>query len=134
MALQSHLHYVIECMEPQVFNWFKGLLKYMKRQLTKCRTSQLKQFRYGSIFVSLFLERVPIFLLHHEEWGIPAPRDPLMNLLVDFMSRHGGMPIITYGPSFFQWLRDQLVMVEDYEYSNNYFHGYPDLELPEGSQ
>jgi hypothetical protein len=33
---------------------------------------------------------------------------------VDLMARHGGVPIITYGSSFFLWLRDHLVMIEDY--------------------
>jgi hypothetical protein len=35
MALQSHFQYDIECMEPLVFNWCEGLLKNMKKQLTK---------------------------------------------------------------------------------------------------
>jgi hypothetical protein len=37
MDLQIHFKYVIECMEPLVFNWCRGLLKNMKKQLTKCR-------------------------------------------------------------------------------------------------
>ena len=57
MALQSHFQYAIECMEPRVFNWCESLLKNMKKQLTKCRNGRLKQFGYGSILVSLFLEK-----------------------------------------------------------------------------
>jgi hypothetical protein len=106
----------------------------MKKQLTKCRTGRLKQFGYGSILVSFFLERVPIFHLQHVEWGIPTPQDPQMKIWVDLMAHHGGMPIVTYGPSFFQWLRDQLIMVEDYAYVGTDLFGDPDLELPEGSQ
>jgi hypothetical protein len=108
MALQSHFQYAIECMEPRVFNWCEGLLKNMKKQLTKCRTGRLKQFRYGSILVSFFLERVPVLHLQHVDWGVPAPQDPQMKRWVDLMARHGGVPTVTYGLVFFQWLRDQL--------------------------
>jgi hypothetical protein len=37
MDFQSHFQYAIECMEPRVFNWCKGLLKNMKKKLTKCQ-------------------------------------------------------------------------------------------------
>jgi hypothetical protein len=47
MALQIHFQYAIGCMEPLVFNWYEGLLKNMKKQLTKWRTGRLKQFGYG---------------------------------------------------------------------------------------
>jgi len=59
MALQSYFKYVVECTEPRVFNWCDGLLRSMKTQLTKSKNGDLKQFGYGSILVSLFLERVP---------------------------------------------------------------------------
>ena len=50
------------------------------------------------------------------------------------MECHGGMSIVTYDKAFFQWLRDQLIMVEDYAYAGMDFHGDPDLALLEGSQ
>jgi hypothetical protein len=134
MALQIHFQYAIESMEPQVFNWYKRLLKNMKKQLTKCRTDRLKQFGYGSILVSFFLERVPILCLQHVESRIPSPQDPRMKIWIDLMAPHGGMPIVTYDKAFFQWPRDQLVMVEDYAYARTDFRGDPKLELPEGSQ
>jgi hypothetical protein len=65
LDLQSHFQYVIECKEPQVFNWSDDLLKIMKKQLTNCRTSQLKQFEYILILVSFFLERVLVLRLQH---------------------------------------------------------------------
>jgi hypothetical protein len=68
------------------------------------------------------------------EWGIPAPQDPQMKIWVDLMARHGGVPIVKYDQAFFQWLRDQLIMVEDYAYVGTDFRGDPDLALPEGSQ
>ena len=72
--------------------------------------------------------------LKHVEWGIPTPQYPQMNRWVDLMARHGKMPIVTYNLSFFHFLRDQLVMVEDYAYVKTKFHGDIELELPEGSQ
>jgi hypothetical protein len=63
MALQSYFQYAIECTEPQVFNWADDVLRSMKKQLTKCRQGDLKKFRYGSLLVSFFLERVPLLRL-----------------------------------------------------------------------
>jgi hypothetical protein len=94
---------------------------------------RLKQFGYGSILVSFFLERVPVLRLQ-VEWGIPTPQDPWMKIWVDLMARHGGVPIVKYDEVFFQWLRNQLIMVEDYAYAGMDFRGDPDLALPEGSQ
>jgi hypothetical protein len=134
MALQSQFQYAIECMEPRVFNWCEGLLKNMKKQLTKCRTGRLKQFGYRSILVSFFLERVPLLCLKNVDWGVLAPQDPRMRRWVDLMAHHGGGPAITYGPTFSQWSRDQLIMIKDYTYAGVDFHGDPDLALPEGSR
>jgi hypothetical protein len=101
MDLQIHFQYAIECMEPQVFNWCEGILKNMKKQLTKCRNDWLKEFGYGSILVSFFLYRVPILCLQHVEWGIPSPHDPQMKIWVDLMAHHSGVPIIKYDQDFF---------------------------------
>jgi hypothetical protein len=35
MDLQSYFQYALECTEPQVFNWCDGVLRSMKKQLTK---------------------------------------------------------------------------------------------------
>jgi hypothetical protein len=115
MALQSYFQYALECMEPRVFNWCEGVLKSMKKQLTKCRSGELKEFVYGSILVSFFLERVPVFRLQ-VEWGIPAPQDLRMKRWVDLMARHAADPIVRYNDVFFDWLRDQMLMVDDYAY------------------
>jgi hypothetical protein len=133
MALQSYFQYALECMEPRVFNWCEGVLKSMKKQLTKCRSGDLKQFGYGSILVSFFLERVPVLRLQ-VEWGIPAPQDPRMKRWVDLMARHAAGPIVRYNDVFFDWLRTQMLMVDDYAYVGLDFRGDPDLALPEGSQ
>jgi hypothetical protein len=55
MELQSYFQYAIECTKARVFNWTDVVLRSIKRQLTKCGRGELKQFRYGSLLVSLFL-------------------------------------------------------------------------------
>ena len=37
---------------------------------------------------------------------------------------------VNFGDPFFRWLRDQMVMVEDYAYAGTDFTGDPDLPLP----
>ena len=83
--------------------------------MTKCRRGDLKHFRYRSVLVSFFLERVPNLCLQ-VEWGIPSPQDPRMKRWVDLMARHAVDPIVRYNDVFFDWLRDQMLMVDDYAY------------------
>ena len=58
---KAQMLYAIEYMEPRVFNWCDAMLRNIITQLTNCRKGQLKDFGYGSIIVSFFLERVPVF-------------------------------------------------------------------------
>ena len=51
--------YVIEAMEPTIFNWAEALIPVFKDQLTKCRQGELKPFDYGSILACFFFEWVP---------------------------------------------------------------------------
>ena len=53
---------------------------------------------------------------------------------MDFIDHHNGVLVVNYDDIFFWWLRNQLIMVEDYAYIRIDFHGDPDLALPEGSQ
>ena len=41
---------------------------------------------------------------------------------------------LKFGDPLFQWLRDQLLMVEDYAYAGTDFSGDPNLPLPLGGQ
>jgi hypothetical protein len=50
------------------------------------------------------------------------------------MAQHVTCPIVKYNNVFFDWLRPQLLMVDDYAYAILDFRGDPDLVLPEGSQ
>jgi hypothetical protein len=63
MDLQSYFQYALECVEPQVFNWADAMLHSLKKQLTKSRHGYLKQFGYGSLLVSFFCKRVPVYRL-----------------------------------------------------------------------
>jgi hypothetical protein len=103
MDLQSYFHYAIDCTEPRVFNWCDGLLHSIKSQLTKSKNGELKQFGYGSILASFFLERFPHLRLQ-VYWNILVPRDPRMKQWCDLMSWHVASPIIKYNDIFFDWL------------------------------
>jgi hypothetical protein len=105
----------------------------MKKQLNKCRSGELKQFGYRLILVSLFLDWVPVLLLQ-VEWGIPAPQDSRVKRWVDLMARHAAGPIVRYNDVFFDWLRNRMLMVDDYAYVGLKLWGDPDLALPEGCQ
>ena len=50
------------------------------------------------------------------------------------MAQHVADPIVKYNDVFFDWLRSQLMMVDDYAYTGFDFRGDPDLVLPEGFQ
>ena len=41
----------------------------------------------------------------------------------------GGRSKVKYGSTFFHWLEDQILMVEDYAYDGTYFRGDPYLPL-----
>ena len=62
-------------------------------------------------------------------------RDPRMLRWVRIMACTGvGRGKVKFGAPFFQWLSDQILMIEDYAYAGTYFRGDPDLPLPPGKQ
>lgn len=58
---KNHLLLATECLNPTIFDWATTVTTNIKRQLTKCKRGGVKQFGYGLIVVSFFLERLPIF-------------------------------------------------------------------------
>ena len=50
------------------------------------------------------------------------------------MARHVAGPIIKYNDSFFELLRPQMLMIDDYVYASLDFQGDPDLALLEDAQ
>jgi hypothetical protein len=109
------------------------VLRNLKKQLTKCRRGNLKQFGYGSLLVSFFCERVPVYRLQ-TEWRFPGPRDHQMLRWCQLMARHVTGPIVRYDDLFFDCLPGQVLMIEDYAYAGLDFRGNPDLALPEDAQ
>ena len=41
---------------------------------------------------------------------------------------------VKFSDSFFRWLQDQILMIEDYAYAGMHFTRDPDLPLPPGGQ
>lgn len=55
-ASKNHLLLAEECLNPTLFYWATAVTTNIKRQLTKCKQGRVKQFGYGLILVSFFLE------------------------------------------------------------------------------
>ena len=119
---------------PIVFNWAEALLPIFKDQLTKCWQGELKKFGFGSIIACFFFERVPQMRPQVAFTGLRA-RDPRMQRWVWIMARTGaGRGKVKFDDPFFRWLRDQLLMMEDYAYVGTEFSGDLDLPLPPSGQ
>jgi hypothetical protein len=65
--------------------------------------------------------------------GIPTPHDPRIKRWVDLMAQHAFGPIVKYKDVFFNYLRTQILMVDDYAYVGLDLRGDSDLALPKGS-
>ena len=116
LTSRSHILYALQCMDPTVFNWCEGMIVCLKNQLNKFKRGALKKFGYGTVIVSFILQRVP-----HMRPQVTItrlePKDPRMLAWVTTMPLLGGeRPKVSYGSGFFHWLRNQLLMVEDYAY------------------
>ena len=46
----------------------------------------------------------------------------------------GGGAKVKFEATFFRWLSDQILVIEDYTYEGTEFTGDPDLPLPPGTQ
>lgn len=134
IATKTQMLYALDCIKPRIFNWCDGILINMKERFTTCRRVQLKDFGYGSLLVSFFLERGPLYRPHDIEIDIPGRREPRMRRWVDIMSRHGGGHVYSYSLALFSWLCRQLIMIEDYTYAGTDFRNDLDLVFPPGSQ
>jgi len=89
-ASKNHLLLAAECLNPTLFDWATTVTTNIKRKLTKCRHGGVKQFCYGSIVVSFFLERLPIFQIQGAVVTDPLPREPRMARWAALMPRGGG--------------------------------------------
>ena len=132
LTSRSHMLYALQCMEPTIFNSCEGMLLFLKSQLNKCKRGTLKQFGYRAVVVSFILQRVP-----HMRPQVTItrldPEDPRILAWVTTMPRLGGEgPKFNYNSGFFRWLRNQLLMVEDYAYEGADFRNGSELVLPKG--
>ena len=92
----------------------------------------LKQFGYGAVIVSFILQQVP-HMRPQVTITMLEPEHPKMITWVTTMPCLGcGGPKVNYGSSFFPWLRNQLLMVEDYAYEGADFRNDPEFVLLEG--
>ena len=110
---KTQLLLAIEFLSSTIYNWAKVMTINMKHQLTKFKKGKLKQFGYGSILVSFFLERLPIF--QRQEVIVPTPpaREPRMARWAALMPRAGGGQQMSWRPEFFNWLHRQLIVLEE---------------------
>ena len=79
-----------ECLQPTLFDSASVVTTNIKRQLTKCKHDDNKQFGYGYIIVSFFLERLPIFRIPGGIVADPVPREPRLARWAPLMPRGGG--------------------------------------------
>lgn len=52
-------------------------------------------------------------------------REPHMRRWVDLMAHHGGGEMMSFNITFFMWLLQQIIMIEDYPYAGTNFKGDP---------
>ena len=70
-----------------------------KEQLNRENDDRLKNFGYGSIMISFYLDKIPLLIPQHIELGLPNHRGPWMRQWVDLMSRHEGVSLMIFTPT-----------------------------------
>lgn len=76
----------------------------MKEQLTKVKIGRKKNFIYGSILITLILEKIQLMQPQHVTLGVAGPRDPRMHRWVELMAIHAIKSLISFSITFFTWL------------------------------
>ena len=103
-ASKNHLLLAAECLNLTLFDWASAVTTYIKPQLTKCKRDGNKQFGYGSILVTFFLERLSIFRVPGGIVADPVLREPRLHRWAELMPRGGGGQQMSWKPEFFIWL------------------------------
>lgn len=129
---KSKFIYAIDYTAPMIFNWVEAVKINIKCQLTKAKMGNLKQFCFGFVLVTFSLERILLFQYQLTEVDLMMPRDPWMARRSRLMPRITGGQHMSYRPAFFSWLRQQLIVVDDWPFSGTDFHGDPNMPLPDG--
>jgi len=128
---KAQMTYALECVEPRVFNWCEGLRTNLHDQLTRCRIGKQSQFRYGSILVAFFLERMPILQLQII-LPVCSATEPWLVLWVSLTERLKGVHTLRYDATYLGWLDHEMLMIKDFPYAGMYFCGDLELVLPTG--
>lgn len=104
VATKSQLLLAIDCFQPHIFNWCKGVLHQVKAELAACKTRAQREFGYGTLIVSFFLERLPV-LRPQMSLGLAGPRETRQRRWDSLIHRTRGGPIRHFfEDDFFEWL------------------------------
>ena len=106
------------------------MLTYMKKQLTDCRRRTNKNFRFGTMLCTFFLERVSSL----------SPRETVRGHITSFLAlcrweallpRQGvGRLEEAFDDKLFDWWAHQILMIKDYSYAGiNFLRGL-DMPMP----
>ena len=88
VATGSQMRIVVDCFHGTIFNWCDAVLANVKGQLTREKNGKLNNFGYGSIVVSVALERIPLLAPQSIVVGTGRPREPRMVRWSALMARH----------------------------------------------
>ena len=60
VATKAQMLLALDCMQPQVFDWCDGVVRWVRAELTACKTHTQREFGYGTLIVSFLLEWIPL--------------------------------------------------------------------------
>lgn len=90
-ASRMQMSIIVECLV-HLYDWCTALLMNMKQQLTSIWKAKTKHFRYGTILMTFFFEKIP-GLWPKVISSINSPRDPRIARWADLMKRLGGSEV-----------------------------------------
>ena len=133
LASRGNVMTGLRCIDGEVFDWVTAVHGSLTEQLSKAKRGRAKQFGYGSLICSFFLQRVP-GMRPRVSRAVPGVREPRMAQWTDLMARiGGGIPTNQFSPDFWDWWAEQAPNIDDYAYAGVDFRQDPDLPLPPGA-
>lgn len=136
VATGSQMRMAFDCFQGTIFNWCNAVLANVEGQLTRAKSRRLKTFGYGALVMIFGLERVPMLIPQHLTVRVGRPREPKLMRWVAVMARHPDerTKVARFKPEHFQWLENQVFVIQDFPYAGIDFRGDPDMVLPPGEQ
>jgi len=133
LASRGNVMTAVRCTDGEVFDWVTAVHGGLTEQLSKAKRGRAKQFGYGSLICSFFLQRIPAMRPRVSRVA-PGPREPRMAQWTEMMARiGGGIPTNQFGHEFWDWWADQTPFIDDYAYAGVDFRQDPDLPLAPGT-